>query len=169
MISVSEYAKSRGVSKEAINKQIRKKPEELDGHVFKTGNHFELDEAAVEYLDRRRQPQIMAPIDEETRSEFDTLREELLEAQKKIIVLQEEKINLIAEKQINEYQIEDSRRRLEEAEAKAERLDEQTREQEKTLAVQEKRIADLEEVNADQKAELESFERTIFGFFRKKR
>lgn len=54
-MTVSEYAKSRGISREAVSKQIRvKEKTELLNHVHKERRGWILDDVAVTYLDGHR-------------------------------------------------------------------------------------------------------------------
>lgn len=57
MISIKDYAQSCGVSYEAIRKKLTQYREELDGHIMKQGRTQYLDDYAVEFLDKHRDPQ----------------------------------------------------------------------------------------------------------------
>lgn len=54
MISLKEYAKEKGVSYEAIRKQVKKYINELEGHIIKIDRIQYLDDEAVSFLDSRR-------------------------------------------------------------------------------------------------------------------
>ena len=112
MISIKEYAKSRKISYEAARKQIVRYAEELESHIIKSDRTQYLDEYAVEILDEKRQsnPIIILETakDEELsqlRNEKEvllikvaTLQEELLNSQKEIKMLHQEKIERLEQK-----------------------------------------------------------------------
>lgn len=54
MLSIKDYAADKGISCEAVRKQLRKYTTELEGHVHKEGRTQYLDEIAVEFLDEHR-------------------------------------------------------------------------------------------------------------------
>lgn len=54
MVTIKEYAKTKGVSYEAVRKQVNRYHSELKGHISKVGRVNYLDEKAVEFLDSKR-------------------------------------------------------------------------------------------------------------------
>lgn len=54
VISLKEYAKTHSISYEAVRKQVARFQEELSGHIIENGGQRFLDDAAVEFLDNRR-------------------------------------------------------------------------------------------------------------------
>lgn len=185
MISVSEYSRSRGITRESVNKQIRKRPEELEGHVFPNGKSFDLDEAAVEYLDSHRQPRVITiePMDAEVRAEInqleetvENLRKQLAESQSRIIALQDEKVKLIEQNGKYQGMIESNDRERKEKDERIKACDQKIadqdaliRDQEQTISANRQQITDLEHRAADQKEELDLYEKTIFGLYRKRK
>ena len=54
LITIKDYAKQKGVSYEAIRKQIKRYEEELKDHLQKQNRFLMLDEEAVKFLDDKR-------------------------------------------------------------------------------------------------------------------
>lgn len=54
MVSIKEYAKNKGVSYEAVRKQVNRYAGELKAHITKVGRTQYLDEEAVLFLDSKR-------------------------------------------------------------------------------------------------------------------
>ena len=54
MVSIKEYAKNKGVSYEAVRKQVNRYKDELEGHISKVNRTQYLDEEAVAFLDSKR-------------------------------------------------------------------------------------------------------------------
>lgn len=54
MVTIKEYAKTKGVSYEAVRKQVKRYHNELKGHISKVGRVNYLDEKAAEFLDSKR-------------------------------------------------------------------------------------------------------------------
>lgn len=55
MISLKDYAKNKGVSYEAVRKQVSRYKTELEGHIQKVNRTQYLDDEAVAFLDAKRQ------------------------------------------------------------------------------------------------------------------
>ena len=112
MISIKEYAKSKGVSYEAVRKQVARYEKELKDHVKKVNRTKYLDDEAVAFLDEKRadNPIIImeSSKDEEIqRLEMENkalllkvaeLQEALLKEKDQVKFLQNEKIELLEEK-----------------------------------------------------------------------
>lgn len=111
-IALRDYASSKGISYEAVRKQVNRYKMELDGHIFKIGRTQHLDEFAVQFLDEKRQanPVIVydSNKDEELRRLTDEnkalllrineLQDRLLASNDTIQLLQQEKIQLLEER-----------------------------------------------------------------------
>lgn len=106
-MTIKEYAISRAVSYEAAAKQVRQyKKKELKKHIKYNGRTAELDDFAVEFLDKHRQPKnIVVTNTEESQRIIDQqaaqikqLQAELLKRTDKINELLEEKTLLIEDK-----------------------------------------------------------------------
>lgn len=54
MITIKDYAKQKGVSYEAIRKQIKRYEKDLEGHLVKQNRFLMLDDDAVAFLDAKR-------------------------------------------------------------------------------------------------------------------
>lgn len=152
-MTIKEYAQSRGVSYEAVAKQVRKfKEKELKKHIKYKGNLTMLDDYAMDFLDKHRQPRnvIIAASDTDTQAELERLHNqvhqlqaELLEQKSKVNALLEEKILLIEDKAKSDAEqnnkLENIRQQLQESEQERER----------------------------QQQELNKYKPSLFGFYRK--
>ena len=112
MVSLKEYAKNKGVSYEAVRKQVNRYKDELKGHISKVNRTQYLDEEAVAFLDSKRaeSPIIIMESgkDEEIqRLEMENkalllkvaeLQEALLKDKDQVKLLQNEKIELLEAK-----------------------------------------------------------------------
>lgn len=159
MISIQEYATSRGISRVAVSTQIKRYEKELEGHIIQDKRRRLLDDDAVAFLDQHRMPReiIVEQSNEMSRKEIDQLRAELDIARNKITELQDTIIAL-KDLQIEHVRLEEQNRFL------LEQKDEKNQETQKITEELSQVKAELSEV----KDELGSFNKTWFGFYRKK-
>lgn len=116
MVSMREYAAQKGVSYEAVRKQVNRYKKELEGHITKVSRTQYLDDEAVAFLDGKRQenPVILLQVDkdEEIQRLHDEnkalllkvaeLQDALLKEKDTVKELQTEKIALLEAKQEQE-------------------------------------------------------------------
>lgn len=116
MISIKEYAKNKGVSYEAVRKQVDRYKGELKGHISKVNRTRYLDEEAVEFLDSKRTETPIVIMDHDKDEEIlrlemenktlllkvAELQEALLKEKDQVKLLQNEKIELLEVKKNNE-------------------------------------------------------------------
>lgn len=117
-LTVAEYARSRGVSSEAVRRQLNTEAyrEALEGHVSKSQKSWIIDAEAAAFLDTKRMPKtvIQVSTDEEAQkeldrrqAEIDQLRREIAEQKavyltrineylEKLAAVQEEKVALLS-------------------------------------------------------------------------
>ena len=171
MISIKEYAKSHGVSYEAVRSQVaRYMDREADGfrladHISKVGRTQYIDDEGVAFLDERRSRSPIVIQQEERdetierlRKRVDELQSRLIAAQDEYRVLMEEKHaiemreqELIADKQmIDEIRAEaaEAVARAEEAEAAQKRAEEEA-EKARVQAEQQEKAAQEAREEAD--------------------
>lgn len=112
MISIKDYAKNKGVSYEAVRKQVNRYKGELDGHIHKQNRTQYLDDEAVTFLDSKRaeSPVILLQMDKD--EEIQRLNDEnkallikvaelqdaLIKEKDNVKLFQEEKIALLEAK-----------------------------------------------------------------------
>ncbi len=113
MISLKDYAREKGVSYEAVRKQVTRYKDELEGHITKENRTQYLDDAAVEFLNHKRatNPVILmeASRDDEVQRLTDEnkalllkvaeLQDALLREKDAVKPLQEDKISLLEDQQ----------------------------------------------------------------------
>ena len=160
MITIKDYAKQKGVSYEAIRKQIKRYEEELEGHLVKQNRFLMLDDEAVQFLDSKRSENPVIVYEQNKDEELEQLRHEnkvlliqmntvqdqLGKVQQKLIaemnatkLLTQEKVQYLeykAQSEQKEVQLKDLARALDAAPAKADQ-------QEAVLRLKEQQIGAL--------------------------
>lgn len=133
---IKTYAKQKGVSTQAVYKQIRNHEKELKGHIFKESGKKWLDEYAIDYLDRQSQQSAVAIQSLERDEAMEMLQNKYIEilesykdladqlANQKTLLLVAQSEKQEAEKQINsaENRAAEAERRSEQAEAELQQL-----------------------------------------------
>lgn len=76
MITIKDYAKQKGVSYEAIRKQIKRYEDELEGHLVKQNRFLMLDDEAVLFLDSKRSENPVIVYEQNKDEELEQLRHE---------------------------------------------------------------------------------------------
>ena len=137
-MTIKEYAESRKISYEAVRKQVKDyKKKELKNHITYQGRQAYLDDFAIDYLDQHRQKRNVVLYP--TNKEIE---EEMARLRNQLAKAQEEIVNRTDK--INELL------------------------EEKTLLIEDKTKKELlEKDNAELKQELASYQRTIFGLYKK--
>lgn len=160
MITIKDYAKQKGVSYEAIRKQIKRYEDELEGHLVKQNRFLMLDDEAVQFLDSKRSENPVIVYEQNKDEELEQLRHEnkvlliqmntvqdqLGKVQQKLIaemnatkLLTQEKVQYLeykAQSEQKEVQLKDLARARDAAQAKADQ-------QEAVLRLKEQQIGAL--------------------------
>lgn len=111
MITIKQYANDKNITYEAVRKQLKRYKNELEGHITLHGRTQYLDEAAVAFLDEKRNSSPVVIINQNKDEELQALREEnkrlllvvtelqnaLLTEKDAVKQLQQEKIHLLEE------------------------------------------------------------------------
>ena len=144
-MTIKEYSMSRGVSYEAVRKQVSAlKKKELKKHIKYNGRTAELDDYAVEILDQHRQQRevVVVASNIDTQKELERLHDQVHQLQAELLK-RADKITELIEK--NSLLLE-----------------------EKTKLIEDKtRREVLEKDNEELKQELNKYQRTIFGLYKK--
>lgn len=112
MITIKQYAKDKNVTYEAVRQQVVRYKKELDGHVFKEKRTQYLDDYAIEFLDNKRAENPVVILESGKDEEIERLSKEnkllllkitelqdmLLREKDNVKMLQQEKIELLEEK-----------------------------------------------------------------------
>ena len=170
VISIKDFAEAQGVSYEAIRRQVARYTEELEGHITTKGRSKYLDEYAVEFLSQRRkekpvillQQNINAEL-EETKRELEAMKTLLLDAQQKIIYLQEENTKQLEAKTKYEALLEDTQRK----DIKLQETEKELSEVKISLSEARGKLEETEEKLSSAEAEAQSFQKSIFGLYKK--
>ena len=154
LVSIKEFAESQMVSYEAVRRQTHTYAEQLKGHIIKKGRTQYLDNYAVEFLSEKRKENAVIESKRNYQLEIRSLQEELenykiklLEAQHKIISLQERQQALETENIRNNLLLEIN--------------DENKKQMEQRLDTLQTKLEQAEN-------EATSYHKSWFGFYRKK-
>ena len=154
LVSIREFAEMQMVSYEAVRRQTHTYAEQLKGHIIKKGRTQYLDNYAVEFLSEKRKENAVIESKRNYHLEIRSLQEELenykiklLEAQNKIISLQERQQALETENIRNNLLLE---------------INDENKKQ------MEQRLDTLQEKLEQAENEANSYQKSWFGFYRKK-
>lgn len=178
MITIKDYAKQKGVSYEAIRKQIKRYEDELEGHLIKQNRFLMLDDEAVQFLDSKRSENPVIVYEQNKDEELEQLRHEnkvlliqmntvqdqLGKVQQKLIaemnttkLLTQEKVQYLeykAQSEQKEIQLKDLARARDAAQAKADQ-------QEAVLRLKEQQIGALSAAKETAAASLKAADERI--------
>ena len=177
LVTIKQFADSQGISYEAVRKQLQKYSEELSGHVIRKDRTRYLDEKAVEFLKERRResPIVLQTIDqgeeigrlqdqvESLKAQLVTAQNKLLEAQERVISLQDEAQKALEDRARYTALLEDhedQKRKLQETSDQLRRV-----EADRDDAIQ--RAQDLQTERDEAVRESKSYYKSWFGFYRK--
>ena len=180
LVTIKEYAESRKVTYEAVCKQVRQyKKKELKGHLTYQGKLTFLDETAVDFLDRHRMKRniVLAPTSEEIQRDMRHLQSELTRAwqevdrlKTQVIDLQAEKIGLVEDRAKYTALLElkeDLTIRINKADEEIKQLELDNKRIKAEIELSEKRLEEKQQEIEKDKQELASYQRTIFGLYKK--
>ena len=156
MLSIQEYATKQKVSYEAVRKQIKRYSKELEGHITKQNRKQYIDDFAEKFLTEKRQQSPIIIVEQskneelaETKAQIENMKTTIMELQAQLnnskdmlLELQNEKMTLIEERGKNQLLLEmkeKSEQELQEAKTK---------------------ITEMEK-------EVNSYQKTIFGLYKK--
>ena len=157
MISLKEYAKNKNISYEAVRQQVNRYKGELKGHISKVERTQYLDSFAVEFLDSKRAVNPVVIMETNKDAEIKRLEEENKALLVKVAAQADKIAELSNEKADNAQKLalaEVNQLLLEE---KKEEIDELKNE-----------LKSAQEVAAEKQIELDKFEKTLFGLYKKK-
>ena len=184
-MTIRQFAEEQHVSYEAIRQQVSTHRKALEGHIVRNKQQKLLDEYAVDYLRkiRRQSPTIM--INQDREQTIDALKNELLRAQNTITQLQQqvdalkdqrrEMIEIETRYKMSLTVIEEKDRIIKQHDQEAQDAKAEAHAAQQALVVEREKYfqtkADLQITQAQKEAaekEAASFQKSIFGFYRKK-
>ena len=164
LMTLKQYADSKGISYEAVRKQVNRYQEELKGHIVVKNRTQYIDQWAVDFLSERRRESPIVLVTEDQKEQIaqmteqiETLKAQLLAAQNELLSAKDQIINL----QVETRQLLETKSNydslLEDHDLQKEKLTRANIQHEED----QKRIEELQR-------EANSFQRSIFGFYRKR-
>lgn len=164
LMTLKQYAESKGISYEAVRKQVNRYQEELKGHIVVKNRTQYIDQWAVDFLSERRResPIVLVTEDQkeqisQMKEQIETLKAQLLAAQNELLSAKDQIISL----QVETRQLLETKANydslLEDHDLQKEKLTRATIQHEED----QKRIEELQR-------EANSYQRSIFGFYRKR-
>ena len=193
LISIRDYAKSKGISYEAVRRQVVKYREDLADHTVRQKGITYLDEDAVKFLDeRRRQSPLVIVREDQTaqieelerqidalKNTLDVLREENRRSQEYVIELQKDKINFIEIETRYQLLLEEHGNTQEQLKITAAERDRAAEDRDRALTDSSRIREELDQAKTDRdtvkaaleqaQAEASSYTKSIFGFYRRKK
>lgn len=194
VITIQELATQWGLTYEAVRQQVAKYKGELEGHVNKTGGRTFLDTYAVDFIQSKRQPLPVVVDNVELKAELaeaktlaNRSKEELLQAKEMIISLQqrinesqkllidkgEEQTKLVTDKIQAEAELKLLKGRYEDLQAQYSKLQAQFDSIQKDLQETKDQVSAAGAINLELNRRLtelnESYSKTIFGLYKKKK
>ena len=183
--SISELAAEVGVSYEAVRRNVVRYKKELEGHITTVDKKQLLDEYAVDFIKgKRRESPVVVKVEsaseavEAYKQEVEDLKRRLIGIQERILELEHENRNLIESRIRCEYLTTQHQEDMERIRGLYEQQDadrDQLRQLNSQVAVDQVQIEalraekDKAQAAADQaRQEVNQFQRTIFGFYRKR-
>lgn len=190
MLSVKQYADSRGISGTAVRKQLARYSEELEGHIIETSRRRMLDDVAISFLDQHRQPRTMVIDGEATLADqvevlqkqvkklqetsmaeqIEFLKRELKESQERVIQLQAGMIEMMKLKDENLKLLADNQKKDANLQKKAAEINEKEaviQAKEEELNVMDVTLHEVKDRLQQAEKEASSYHKSIFGFYRK--
>ncbi len=161
-MTIREYATSRAVSYETVRRQVTAYKKDLKGHTEKQGKTTILDDYAVDFLDKHRQPRsvVLTASDEEVQNELQKLhdkvhqlQEELYQKQVAITDLKDEIIQLTKN---HNLAIEDKAR-----------AEERLLITEQTSKEKDSKLEQYQQELSEKNLELSKYQKTIFGLYKR--
>jgi hypothetical protein len=156
LMTIKQYAQSQHISYEAIRKQVVAYKHDLQDHIIRKGRTQYLDEYAIEFLTKRRRESPVIVLEQskdetiaDLKDQIDALRVQLMAAQNELL---REKDHII------ELQ-EESRKSLEAQARYTALLEENESKDEQIKELTEQRDAAVKEA--------QSYQPSLFGFYRK--
>lgn len=165
LMTIKEYSKNKGVSYEAVRRQIKQYANDLEGHIIKQGKTNFLDDVAIQILDQHRTPKtvVVDYAENELQAENERLRAEIDHLKSHIINLQNEKMAYLEDKTRMETLLAISDKEHDELT----RVKEELTENKHDLDLAKKDLADTKTELDNKNAELGRFTKTIFGLYKK--
>ena len=170
VMTLKQYAESKGISYEAVRKQVNRYQEQLNGHIIVKNRTQYIDEWAVNFLSERRResPIVLVTEDQKERisqltEQIESLKAQLMTAQNELIKEKDRIISLQGELREGIEERAKYAALLEDAQDKERRL----AEAQNALSADREQMEQLRRELDQAQAEANSYHRSFFGFYRK--
>ena len=176
-MTIKEYAKSHGISYEAVRKQLARYRKDLEGHITTEGQTKYIDDFAVAFLDKKRRTNPVVVFNQERsdevqllRDQVEALKNELLATQKRVMDLQSEKQLMIEAKVKYDLLLESSNEKSATIETLREDLKDARRDTDQAredLKAAKDETDQIRKERDEAQADARSYQKSIFGLYRK--
>lgn len=185
LITIRQFARDQHISYEAVRKQVVRYADQLEKHIIRENRTQYLDKFAVEFLKERRRESPIVVVTQDQDGEIESLKAEVETAKAEIEALKTKLMSaqteLLKEKD-RVIELQETANKAIEDRTKYNLLLEESATKDQKIITQETIIADLEKRAEDlikqtedlqrerdeAQAEAGSFEKSFFGFYRKK-
>ncbi len=94
LMTLKDYAEKKGITYEAVRKQVARYKLELDGHIVSDGKRQYLDDQAMAFLDEKRASNPIVVMEEGKTAEIERLKEENERMKNQLLANQQEMISI---------------------------------------------------------------------------
>lgn len=164
LITLKQFADDQGITYEAVRRQVIRHADKLKGHIVKKNRVQYLDDEAVQILKNRRResPIVLQTIDQS--AEINRLTEQVESLKALLMESQDERLK--AQDRIIELQSEANK--MLEDRAKYTALLEDNKAKEEQISGLNKKVEDLQRERDAAQKDAQAFQKSFFGFYRKK-
>ena len=171
LVTLKQFADDQGITYEAVRRQVIRHADKLQGHIVKKDRTQYLDDEAVKILKERRRENriVMQTIDQSDEigrltDQLESLKAQLMTAQNELLKEKDRIISLQGELREGIEERTKYAALLEDAQDKERRL----AEAEKQLSADKETIDSLRRERDSAQKDAQAFQKSFFGFYRKK-
>lgn len=179
LTTIKEYAELKNISYEAVRKQIKRYSDDLEGHITRQNGTQYLDDWAVDFLSEKRRQSPIVVINEDQGEEIKALQQEVESLRNRLEQMKADNLALKEKDISTQYELIEAKKRMLLLEAREEERQETVQRLKDTEAelmmeraqhaADQERLEEVKQQRDTAQAEANSYERSIFGFYRKRK